>query len=266
MKRFTGMFLLFGAAAFGAAPRVVSLSPATTELVFHLGGGDTLVGRSRACDTPEAVKKLPVAGDFAAPDLEEIFRLRADCVVTNDLVAPRAAEALQSRGVDVLLLPCRNVADYLDAVERLGERLGRQEEATREKARVLAALEKGRNSPRCGWRVLMILWQKPVVVAGEKTFCSELIRLSGAENVDFRGKSGYFTPDAEYLLRSDPDFILVFRDAGALKKHPVLKRLRAVRENRVAELADESLFQRPGPRWIDAMEFLREIWKKNEKK
>ena len=55
---------------------VVSLSPALTELICHLGRGDRLVARSTACDWPESVKSLPTAGDFAEPELERILAMK----------------------------------------------------------------------------------------------------------------------------------------------------------------------------------------------
>ncbi|MBO5958929.1 MAG: cobalamin-binding protein, partial [Lentisphaeria bacterium] len=42
--------------------RAVSLAPALTELVFHLGGGDLLCGRTDACTVPAQAAQLPVAG------------------------------------------------------------------------------------------------------------------------------------------------------------------------------------------------------------
>lgn len=42
-----------------AAERIVSLLPASTEIVHALGAGDRLVGRSHECDHPEGVRELP---------------------------------------------------------------------------------------------------------------------------------------------------------------------------------------------------------------
>ena len=44
----------------GTAMRIVSLQPSATEIVFALGLGDWLVGRSHRCDYPEEVVDVPV--------------------------------------------------------------------------------------------------------------------------------------------------------------------------------------------------------------
>ena len=60
------LLFLFHITVFSDEIRVVSLAPSLTELVFHLGCGRMLVGRSTVCDYPAEAVKLPVAGGFAA--------------------------------------------------------------------------------------------------------------------------------------------------------------------------------------------------------
>ena len=83
------VLLIAGLAAEAADElRVISLSPSLTELVFQLGKGSSLVGRSTVCDYPAEVTKLPVAGNFADPDIERVLKLKPDVVITNDLLHP----------------------------------------------------------------------------------------------------------------------------------------------------------------------------------
>src|SRR6201986_5236316 len=48
--------------------KIVSLLPSATEIVYALGLGQNLVGRSHECDFPEAVKQLPVCSEANFPD------------------------------------------------------------------------------------------------------------------------------------------------------------------------------------------------------
>ena len=75
MKKLLLLFLCFlSGATFAGEKRVVSLSPALTELVCHLKMEKCLVGRSVSCDRPSQVKQLPAVGDFARPDLEKLAK------------------------------------------------------------------------------------------------------------------------------------------------------------------------------------------------
>lgn len=92
------MFPLYCAAK---AHRIVSLSPAMTELICVLGAEKELVGRSSVCDYPATIRTVPVAGDFANPNLEKILALMPDIVVTNDLINPSVEKVLRARKIQV---------------------------------------------------------------------------------------------------------------------------------------------------------------------
>ena len=58
------------------ARRVVSLIPATTELLFAIGAGPLLVGRTAWCDYPPAAAAVPNLGDGIAPNAEAVLASR----------------------------------------------------------------------------------------------------------------------------------------------------------------------------------------------
>ena len=59
----------------------MSLSPSTTEILFAVGAGKRVVGRSRFCNYPPEALAIPVVGGFVDANLEEIVRLAPDLVV-----------------------------------------------------------------------------------------------------------------------------------------------------------------------------------------
>src|SRR2546428_4353255 len=63
------------------ARRIVSLSPAVTELLFALGVGDRVVGRTTWCDYPPLARLVPSVGDGLNPNLEAVAARRPDLVV-----------------------------------------------------------------------------------------------------------------------------------------------------------------------------------------
>jgi len=64
--------------------RIVSFLPAATEMIYLLGLGEDLVGRSHECDFPEEVKLKPVIVDCAL-DLSSMTTGQIDVAVSTQL-------------------------------------------------------------------------------------------------------------------------------------------------------------------------------------
>src|SRR2546421_10871260 len=66
-----------------AAParRVVSLLPSFTEILFAIGAGDRLVGRTAWCDYPPAALAVPSVGDGMPPNVEAVAARPPDLVL-----------------------------------------------------------------------------------------------------------------------------------------------------------------------------------------
>ena len=81
------------------AGRVVSLSPSVTEIIFAIGGEDSLAGVSKHCDYPVAAKLKPKAGDFNSPDVEAVGKISPDVVLFTEYARTEDLEALEKLGV-----------------------------------------------------------------------------------------------------------------------------------------------------------------------
>lgn len=239
----------------GPAARVVSLSPSTTEALFAVGAGSALVGRSRYCDYPPVVTKLPQVGGYVDPSFEAILALRPDLVVGARGPAGSAiAEKLEARGIATYFPETESFAAIDAMILGAGERTGRAEEAKAAVAKVhaqIAAVEGAvAASPRT--RVLVVFGLEPLSVAGPGSFSDEMIRRAGGTNVITEG-GAYPTVGVERVLALDPDVIvnaamMEERASERLRKDaPGWSRVRAVQTDRVATIADESVL-RPGPR------------------
>jgi ABC-type hemin transport system substrate-binding protein len=98
---------------FGAPPgRIVSLNPTTTELLFALGAGPRLVGRSSACDHPAGAAAVPSVGGGFPPAVEAVVGTRPDLVVLYHSAGnPAAAARLRELGIRVLRLRTDRLRD-----------------------------------------------------------------------------------------------------------------------------------------------------------
>jgi iron complex transport system substrate-binding protein len=242
----------------GAAARVVSISPSTTEAVFAVGAGDLLVGRSRYCDYPPEAARLPAVGGFADPSLEAIVALRPTLVVgAHGPAGPALEEALSAHGVAVFFPETESIAQIEGMIVELGHRLGHTDGAGRvvgdielDRRRVAAKIA-GLATPRV--RAAFLFDVAPVVAAGPGSFADELVREAGGDNVVKAG-GAYPTIDLERLLALDPDVLLDGASdehgpsrVASMREAPGWKELRAMRMGFVRPLSASTVL-RPGPR------------------
>ncbi len=246
--------------------RIVSLSPALTETVVQLGGRDSLVGRSTACNYPESILALPCAGDFGIPNLERILTLRPTHFIGNDLMDGNGEKILRNAGISIEIHQCRNIADYREWVLRIGKILKRQDAAEKEIKRVDEAmknlLEKTENIPDAQRkRAVWVVWESPLMLAGKNSLPDFILRSAGALNAAGEVTPEYFHASFEWLLQENPQ-ILVWPELDAkrresLAKDPLWSKIDAVRNGKIINDIPPDLLLRPGPRLFDGMKELQ---------
>src|SRR3989449_1068278 len=107
-----------------AAParRVVSLLPSFTEILFAIGAGDRLVGRTTWCDYPPQALAVPSVGDGMPPSVEAVAARHPDLVVlyrSGPNVA--AAEQLERLGIRTVLFDLNRLEQLGPRSQRLGQ-------------------------------------------------------------------------------------------------------------------------------------------------
>lgn len=235
-----------------AAParRVVSLIPATTELLFAMGEGGLLVGRTRWCDWPAEAVRVPDLGDGITPNLEAVAGTRPDLVILyNSGQNGTAAARLRELGIAAV----RVRSDLLADVPRLARLLGRLtsgERAADSLARAFdAALAAATVPPTpAPPSVFLLVWENPPITVGAGSYLSELVERAGGRNVyaDLPTSSGQIS--VESAAARDPDAILTTSDTvPGFAFRPEWQAVRAVRERRFVRIAG-SAFSRPSPR------------------
>lgn len=232
------------------ASRIVSLVPATTELLFAVGAGPQLVGRTHWCDYPEAARAVPDLGDGLNPNIEAVVGARPDLVVLyRSGTNARAAERFRALGIPALQLTVDRLAD----VPRLARLLGRVsghpavgDSVADRFERDLAAATVPPPARRTS--VLIVAWDQPPMAIGAGSFLSEMVDRAGGRNIfdDLEAPSAQISIEA--AVARDPDVLLVSSDGPpALASRPEWRTVPAVRESRFVRVTS-SAFSRPSPR------------------
>ncbi|MGE0553326.1 MAG: ABC transporter substrate-binding protein [Gemmatimonadales bacterium] len=242
----------------GPAVRIVSLAPATTELLFALGAGDRVVGRTRYCDYPAEALAVPSVGEGMAPSVEAIVARAPDLVVAYRSGGNQAAvEGLRALGIPTIQL----ATDLLDDLDRaaltLGRALGDSSGANalvRAMADSLAAATLRVAEPPT---VFILSWDQPPITLGAGSFLSQLLERAGARNLFADQPQPSFPVSLEAVASRDPDLILVTDEQEpAWASRPEWRVVPAAREKRFVRVIG-SEFNRPSPRAALAVRELR---------
>ena len=251
-----GLLLCLAPAARAAPPqRIVSLSPGTTEMLFALGLGRSVVGDTVYCDYPPAAKTIPKIGDVNT-SYEKVLALHPDLIVADAVANGRAVARLRQLRQPILAVSPTSLAAVEISLRQIGARVGtgHQAEAViaqmERKAHQAALLASADKRPRP--RVLVVVQTSPLWTAGAGTFLDDLVTRAGGINVG-AAVHGYGTFSKELVLAHPPDVVL--GDAAvqaAFRADPLLGRLAAVRAGRFYALPGD-LTSRPGPRLADGL-------------
>jgi len=193
--------------------RIVSLCPSLTELVFDLGRGSELVGRTKFCihpaDRVEAVEKV---GGTKNPKLARIIELAPDIVLLNEEENRREdADALIDAGIRChVSFPhtaletaemVRSIAAAIDASVE-GDQIARDIESRH--ARVVRDAQ-----GKVPVRFAYLIWREPWMTVNADTFVDALLADAGGRNVFASQADRYPTITPNDLRAADPDVVLL---------------------------------------------------------
>jgi len=225
-----------------AIERVIAMAPSTVELIHALGAGDRLVGVSSYCQYPAQVKQLPKVGGLYDLNLEGILQLKPDLVIARG-----ASEALVQlcREYDIRLYedPTDTLADLYTNIDRLGDMLGREEQAkalTEQIRRDLAAVRHkvaqasslhGGVGDQPAPSVLLVVGpvesMAQVTTVGRGPYLNDLIEIAGGRNVAGDLDLPWPQLDAEQILARQPQVVIVAApgasDPAAIREHTLMQ-------------------------------------------
>lgn len=239
--------------------RIISMAPSITEVVFALGLGDRVVGVTDYCDYPPEAREKPTIGGVSNPNMEAIVALDPDLVVALPIVSHQGLfRSLNQLGIKVVTLPDDTLEDLFNTIRTIGERTSKQEAAEKMIGRLQAKFSEMREKvagspPR---KVMFVVGEDPLFVAGGGTFIDELITIAGGINIAGDSMSKYPRLGIEEVVSRAPEVILYTsfnfeltpeRDARAKKLWGAYPSIPAVREGRIYGLVADHVTL-PGPR------------------
>ena len=240
--------------------RVISLAPNLTEIVFAVGGGNRLVGRTSYCDYPPEAKAVAEIGDTLHPSLERIIALRPQVVLISTASQLEVfTQQLQNQNIAVFVTDPHDLDGVFRSIEQIGDILGQKEQA----ALVVQKLRDRTNAVEQAVkqqqpvRVFYQLSAEPLYTAGHDAFVTDLIRRAGAISVTADVPGAWPKYSNESALAAKPEAIILptggSMGTGNSTVTEALRKSPAALANRVYKINDDHLV-RPGPRAVDGLE------------
>lgn len=238
------------------AQRIISLSPAETEMLFAAGGGDHVVGVIRFSDYPKAATHLPLVGDYQGLDIERIVSLKPDLIVVwYEGNTQSHIEQLRQLGIPLFFGQPRHLENIADSILTLGKLMGTEQQAAKAAAQLRGQLRdlKQKYAHRAPVRMFYQVWDQPLYTLNGQHIVNDAIQLCGGVNIFADLKTISPSVDVESVLLLDPDAIIATNEknpgnGGVLmwQRYPAMS---AVKHQNLL-LIDGNLMNRAGPRMI----------------
>jgi len=194
--------------------RIISLSPANTEIVYALGAGDRLVGRTEWDDYPhEAAELTPVAA-FTGVVMEQVVALEPDLVLAagNFFTSPDDIARMRELGYPVVVVYAPDVPAVLADIELIGDSIGEAEAAEAMTAEMTSQLEAisaaaaMEPAPRTYYE--LDFFEGASFAPAPESFVADMVTLAGGDPVT-TDDSAVFQMPIERLIEADPDVIVL---------------------------------------------------------
>ena len=257
-----GLLVLLCAAQTTAPQRIISLVPATTEMLFAMGAGNRIAGVGNYDRFPPDVSRLARVGGLLDPDVERVLSLKPDLVIVYDTQTDLKRQ-LERAQIPMFNYAHRGLADILDTMRSLGERIGAKSAADAAAATVQRQLDATRaavaNLPRP--KTLLVFGREQgairrVNASGGLGFLHDVLELAGGSDVlgDLRQQS--VDASTEMIITRAPDVIIELRYGASIaparleverRAWNALASVPAVKNGQVHVLVGDE-FVVPGPR------------------
>lgn len=249
------------AVSIAAEPeRIVSLTPATTEIVYELGAGDRVVATDSGSDYPDAAAALPDVADFSAVDVEQIVALDADLVIAGGLgfTPADAVTQLRGLGIAVMVVYAPTIEAVYTDIELVGMAIGAADGATtlvqgmRTQMDAIHAAVAGGTSPRVFYEIGYTDATGQIFAPADQSFVAEMVTLAGGDTITTGDPTSYEIP-LETLIERDPQIIVLGVNpfyaptAEQVAARPGWDVMTAVKDDGIVPVQDTEI-TRPGPR------------------
>ena len=264
--------MFFARNVFGDASslRVISTSPAITEILFAIGAGDRVVGVTAYCNYPKNACRLPSIGGPLYPSTEKWIALKPDLIILQDdsVVLNKHAKVFK---IPTLQVSVNNLKNILRSIQVIADATQTSKSGQQLVNKIKRQIDNYRTSigKTKSRQVLMLLSDtndpsRDLYAVGRNTFLNELLSIAGGENILPDTMATYPKISKEFIIAKSPEIIIEIGPKSNLSSKDILDRkkewgkyptLRAVKNDRLYFIGANYILI-PGPRLVNILDDL----------
>ena len=211
--------LLLAPAWLCAAPRVITLSPANTELAF--AAGITPVGVSSFSDYPPQATRIEQVATWQGMNIERIVALKPDLVLAwRGGNAERQVNQLTSLGIKVMWVDAVSIEQVAQALRSLAPYSptpAKAKDAAQQLLRAYAALKSQYDTP-VKKRIFLQFGSQPLFTTGKGSIQNQVLEVCGGENIFAASRIPWPQVSREQVLARKPQAIVAVGNASEIPK------------------------------------------------
>ena len=204
-----------------AAQRIISLSPNTTEILFHIGAGKKIVGADEYSNYPAAANDIVRVNNHAAANYELILSLQPDVVIAwQSGNGEQIIGRIRELGIPVFVVETATLNDIPHLYRRLGQLAGFEKKADLQAAKFSDGLNQLRDKFSLGERIRVFyqIWNEPLMTLNGDHMVTDMIELCGGINIFADADALVPYVNIESVLAANPQIII----SGGKKKNDLL--------------------------------------------
>ncbi|EOD6327244.1 vitamin B12 ABC transporter substrate-binding protein BtuF [Providencia stuartii] len=240
--------------------RVISLSPANTELAYAAGLGESLIAVSAYSDYPAEAKQLEQVSDWQGLNVERIVALKPDLILAWRGGNPqRPLDQLAALGIPIIYFDPQSVEGVISAIEQLAKYSPQPQIALqsvlsmREQLNQLKQRYAQQERPKK--RVFIQLGTQPLFSTGSNTIQNDIVSMCGGENIFANSAVPWPQVSREQVIARQPEMIVM---TGTETQETAVRQFWQTQLSIPIIRLNEDWFHRAGPRVVLAAQSLCE--------
>ena len=193
------------------AQRIISLSPNTTEILFHIGAGEKIVGADEYSNYPPAANDIVRVNNHAAANYELILSLKPDLVIAwQSGNGEKIISRIRELGIPVFVVETANLEHIPDLYRRLGILTGQYKQAHTQAGKFYKRLNNLRKTYSQNKKISVFyqIWNEPLMTLNGDHLVNDMIELCGGINIFADAAALVPYVNIESILAADPQIII----------------------------------------------------------